>query len=81
MHFECARVTEHSRKNLEGRAADNGIFHDADALVLEDPFDRVELELDLLLAHILCRVDEGSAHVVVTEQSDFEADAAGLRIT
>ncbi len=81
MHFERARVTEHPGKNLEGRAAYNGIFYDTDALVLEDALDWVELELDLLLAHILCRVDEGAAHIVVTEQSDFEADAAGLRIT
>ena len=78
MHFESARVTEHPGKNLEGRAAYNGIFYDTDALVLEDALDGVELELDLLLANVLRRVDEGSAHIVVTEQSDFKADAACL---
>ena len=80
MHFECARVAQHPGKDLESRSADNGVFDHADALVLEHPFDGVELELYLLFAHVLCGVNKGAAHVVVTQEPDFETDAAGLRI-
>ena len=80
MHLEGARVTQHARKNLEGRPAHNGIFHNANALVLEHALDGIELEFDLLLAHVLRRVNEGAPHVVVTQQADFKADTARLRI-
>ena len=80
MHFECACVAQHPGKDLEGRAADDGIFDHADALVFEDAFDGVELELDLLFAHVLRGVDKGAAHVVVSQKPDFETDAARLRV-
>ena len=81
MDLESARVAQHSGKNLERRAANDGIFHHAHALVLEHTLYGVELELYLLLAHVLRGVNEGAAHVVVPEKPDFKADAAGLRIT
>ena len=80
MHFERTRVTEHAGKNLERSAAHDGIFDDAHALVLEHTHDGVKLELHLLLAHVLRGVDEGSAHVMVTQQANLETDAASLRI-
>ena len=43
VHFEGARIAEHSGEDAKRCAADDGVFDNANTLVLKHSFDRVEL--------------------------------------
>ena len=78
MDFECACIAEHLGQNLKRGAANDRVFDNAYALVLENAYDGVELELDFLLADVLRGVDKCTAYIVIAQKADFKSDATSL---
>ena len=76
MDLAGAGVANHADDLAAGRAADDGVINQDDALAVEYAAHRVELELDAEVAHPLLRLDEGAADVVTADQPDAERQPA-----
>jgi len=58
-----------------GRAPDDRVVDEHDALILEQAANRVQLYLDAEVANRLRRLDEGAAHVVVADEPEAHRHA------
>ena len=74
------RLAEETDDLERGGATDDGVVHQHDALALYDAAHGREFHLDSELAHRLHRLDEGTADVLVLDESHLIGDAAFLGI-
>ncbi len=65
----------HADDLARGRAADDGVVDEDDALAFEQGADGVELHADAEVADALLGLDEGAADVVVADEAEVEGDA------
>ena len=76
MHLARAGVAHHLDDLDAGRAANDRIVDEDDALAVDQRRIGVVLQLDAEVADFLARLDEGPADIVRADDAEFERDAA-----
>src|SRR5690242_15135262 len=76
MNFARAGSANHAHNLAAGRAANNGIINEHDALAFDEMANRVQFELDTEIANRLRRLDESAPYVVVANERLTERNAA-----
>ena len=81
MHLGRAGLAHHLDDFSAGGAAHDAVVHQYDPFAREHRPVGGMLELDAEVADLVGRLDEGAADIVVTDDPEFEWDAAGLGVT
>ena len=69
MHFLCAGILEDFYQTRTGRAANDGVIPEADALSLQIVPESIRLDANRALALVLTRLNKGSADIFVFNQA------------
>ena len=69
MHFLCASILEDFYQTRTGRAANDGVIHEDDALSLQIVPESIQLDANRALALVLTRLNKGSADIFVFNQA------------
>ena len=80
VHFLRAGLAQHLDDLRRGGAAHDGVVDDDDALALDHLLQRVELQVDALVAHALVGLDERAADVAVLDEALGVGDAGLVRV-
>ena len=80
VHFSSTRTPQHLDELLRRVAAHDGIVDDHEALAAYDRRQRIQLDADAHLAHLLRGLDERAAHVAVLHDAVAVGNAAFLGI-
>src|SRR5690242_15078787 len=70
--FFGSGIADHAHYLAAGRAADNGVVHQHDALAFDEAAHGVELELDAEIADGLRGLDERATDIVIADQAHAE---------
>ena len=80
MHFGRPGLLEQLHDALRGGATHDGIIDDDHALALDHATNGGQLHAHALLAQFLRRLDEGSRHILVLDQTHFVGQTSLFRI-
>ena len=78
MNFARAGIADELHDLLRGRAADDAVVDQHDAVAADDAGIRRMLQLDAELADALLRLDEGAPDVVIADDAELEGNVALL---
>ena len=65
-----AGLPEHFDDPSTGGSSDNGVIYHDDPFALEDRADGIQLDAHLVHAGLLPRVDEGTANILVLDETN-----------
>ena len=79
VYFAGAGIAHHLHDLARGRAADDGIVNEHDTLAADDGAIGRVLHAHALIANRLCRLNEGTADIVIADNAKFVRYAGLLR--
>ena len=81
MHLFGTSLFEHTYDLLGSRTPHKRIIDDRHSFTLNEMFDRRKFHLYLQITYLLCRLNEGSSHIVVSYDTHFKRDSQSFGIS